>query len=1628
MTVTESNGDYVITNGDRYLEFTVFGEENGYKTYRTDFWGPKGTITHYPIYLYTKDNQAVALDKAALIQAITNAEGANYSENDYLGKSWKVYTEALRVANEYKDAQSGVTQSQIDRACEDLNYAVASLAQKPVYDTDNFYVEGYLPYTGSIQEGDEFVIYNGSKILDANGTSYTNFYTRGMTDSGTLNVNMAVDTVTWKVIAVGEGKFALQSKSNNYYLDLNEAKTDNTGVKMNAESQPIIITYLEESGTYSLKNPVEGGKYFSSSYGLSDTEAGLYFYKSQRLMATIKEPEPPTGTTENQPFSPNTGNSRYFRIPALVTLSDGTMVAAADARWNHTGDACSIDIMVSKSKDKGKTWEFSLPMYFNDSTDSKHNYGACFIDAVMVRDGKDKIYLMADLYPGGVAINTAPKQPDAASGYIEINGEKRLVLYRTWDPDIQDDNNYSYYVGDFESDAKEALAPIYEALADGSYSTTPSFYMDRYFYLYTADRDKMYCQQLNGGTSIVHQNVFFNNALLHVRAATYLYLITSEDGGNSWSAPMLLNSQIRKGENLDIFYGVGPGAGLWIDDNTEHGTVMLPVYTFSNQISSFIYSTDGGKTWTRSEDASTSSNWSSESCLVQLDSTTVRQFFRSGTNYVQYTDHTLVDGKWKAGSVVTVEGVTKRNSNGCQVSAIRYSKTIDGKPVILYSTPGDTSDRRNGKIYVFTVDMNTAGKPLSLVATYDIDPSATDRYAYSSITELKDSSIGILYETTNDDIIFKNIPIRELVPDILFDGENPGEDPDVDPEESTYTVSFNDIDGNVLATSQSVSENGLAQEPTAPAKTGYQFLGWKLQGTTEGLYNFANPVTGDLTLVAAWKVNAPVADKQTGSSVSVNGVITLSTEAANASIYYTTDGTAPTVSSGNLYQESIKLTTLGSTTIKAIAVAENCENSEVAEFVYTVVEDGTDIPGGGDTPGGEDTLDWGDILPKDRTGLTEVPSGIWTAGMEDLEYTGAKQTQSFRVYDGNVMLKEGTDYTVSYKNNQNAYTYTTEDLKAFEELLKINPKAKESGKFEAAKAPQVVLKMKGDYKGTKQVFFRINPYSISANDLAIEKMSAIYNAKKAQAPKPVVSWKGKALKNNKDYTFEVKNAEGQKVECKAVGEYTVTIRGTGNFSGTTDVSYHIVNDNAISKAKVKIAKSVAWKETPEEPSLDVTYNGAPMTKGTDYSVTYIDNDKVGTAYAVITGLDKYSGSKVVSYKVTGESMAKVAVEGVSKDGYPYTGEEVKLLEAESKLKIAGKSVSENDFYAVSYQKNINKGTATMVLTGDPEKGYSGTKKVTYKINTRSIKAEGIDIDLAGSTQDADDKWQSPFMKGGSKPKMIITDGTATLVEGKDFTVSYKNNKTVGQPATATIKGKGNYGDSTTVEFLVMKKELSTYADGVTVTAKDLVVKTGKNLSWKQSFKVLDEDGKALTKSEAKLAEAKYSIESLPEDYEGELTPGKELSLTTDKALNVPAGTKIKISVELQGNNYAGTATGTYRLLKEGHDISKASFSIKPQEYSGSPIEIISDSQFAKTPSLKNVGNLYLEDGENKVANIEVVEDSYVKNVNKGTAKVTLRGKGDFGGEKTVTFKIVQRDANTNWWSGLAESLQNLLSF
>ena len=52
------------------------------------------------------------------------------------------------------------------------------------------------------------------------------------------------------------------------------------------------------------------------------------------------------------------------------------------------------------------------------------------------------------------------------------------------------------------------------------------------------------------------------------------------------------------------------------------------------------------------------------------------------------------------------------------------------------------------------------------------------------------------------------------------------------------------------------------------------------------------------------------------------------------------------------------------------------------------------------------------------------------------------------------------------------------------------------------------------------------------------------------------------------------------------------------------------------------------------------------------------------------------------------------------------------------------------------------------------------------------------------------------------PSVTVKDGSKKLVKGTDYTVTYKNNKNIGT-ATVTIKGKGDYTGSKTIEFKIV---------------------------------------------------------------------------------------------------------------------------------------------------------------------------------------------------------------------------------
>ena len=163
-----------------------------------------------------------------------------------------------------------------------------------------------------------------------------------------------------------------------------------------------------------------------------------------------------TGQTtyaDNIFYAGDATKSNYFRIPSLLTLDSGTVIAAADARYGGTHDSKSkINTAFAKSTDGGNTWgEPTLPMKFDDYVAKNIDWprdsvgknvqiqgSASYIDPVLLEDkSTHRVFLFADLMPAGIGSSNA----SVGSGFKEINGKKYLKLH--WKDDSSSDYNYS---------------------------------------------------------------------------------------------------------------------------------------------------------------------------------------------------------------------------------------------------------------------------------------------------------------------------------------------------------------------------------------------------------------------------------------------------------------------------------------------------------------------------------------------------------------------------------------------------------------------------------------------------------------------------------------------------------------------------------------------------------------------------------------------------------------------------------------------------------------------------------------------------------------------------------------------------------------------------------------------------------------------------------------------------------------------------------------------------------------------------------------------------------------------------------------------------------------------------------
>ena len=226
--------------------------------------------------------------------------------------------------------------------------------------------------------------------------------------------------------------------------------------------------------------------------------------------------------------------------------------------------------------------------------------------------------------------------------------------------------------------------------------------------------------------------------------------------------------------------------------------------------------------------------------------------------------------------------------------------------------------------------------------------------------------------------------------------------------------------------------------------------------------------------------------------------------------------------------------------------------------------------------------------------ITQIDISNADVTAESFTYNGKLQTVEPVVKVNGYTLYSGIDYTLSgayIAKNAGEYTYT--------------------------------IVGKGDFVGYITKTFTINSADLNNCDVLIPD-SATYTGKEIK-PNAVVKIGDVTIEKDVDYTVEYQNNLN-------VGIGSVVIKGKGNYSGRKVCRFDITNCDISEISKIDI-QDCAYYRKAVVPEMVLENNGTSLVKDKDYTVTFKNNDSVGTATAVINGIGNYSGTIEKTFQI-----------------------------------------------------------------------------------------------------------------------------------------------------------------------------------------------------------------------------------------------------------------------------------------------------------------------------------------------------------------------------------------------------------
>ena len=571
----------------------------------------------------------------------------------------------------------------------------------------------------------------------------------------------------------------------------------------------------------------------------------------------------------------------------------------------------------------------------------------------------------------------------------------------------------------------------------------------------------------------------------------------------------------------------------------------------------------------------------------------------------------------------------------------------------------------------------------------------------------------------------------------------------------------------------------------------------------------------------------------------------------------------------------------------------------------------------------------------------------------------------------------------------------------------------------------------------------------------------------------------KTLVEGTDYTLAYKG------DTTNVGTVTVTITGIGNYTGSHDVTYQIT------LRKVKLTSgsdSKTYDGTPlVKHDVTVSEDGFADGEGATYSYTGTQTDAGSSENTFTYALNE--GTLASNYAITTangtltveavKTEVKVEITGHT-DTVTYDGQ-VHSVSGYDVTKISNKLYSDTaiSFTGTAVVSRIVAGTSYMGLKAAQFSNTSANfTNVTFvvhdgwlKIDPKSIIPDGPDTPDEKKTgievtKPADSKYDGNVHE--NKPEVKDTKTGATLVEGTDYTLSYKGDTTNAGTVTVTITGVGNYTGSHNVEYQITKRNV-TLTSATASKVYDKTPLTNSNVTvGGDGFAKLEGASYHVTGSQTNVGDSdneftyKLNDDTKASNYNIEVKFGKLYITTQDgKVIVVITGHKATYDYDgtektvngydvsiTEGSTYAeadftfngnaevkATAADTYPMGLKVSDFtnnntnySSVTFVVNDGSLVINPKSIIPDGP--DTPDEKKTGievtdpddSIYdglphvnpLTVTDTKTGTTLVKDTDYTLSysedvINVGTVDVTVKGIGNYTGEFKKSYKITPRE-------------------